>query len=55
MDPVTKKNAHEKLKKMDKNIAYPDELLDRAIVDAHFANVEVSDEDYLGNELALSK
>ena len=55
MDRDTKANAREKLRKMDKNIAYPEELLDQHEVDGYFKDLEVSEDDYLGNELAISR
>ncbi|CAM6054298.1 unnamed protein product, partial [Sphagnum tenellum] len=53
MDPLTKERAKEKLKAMREFIGYPDELLDRAKVEAYHEGIEIKDDDFLGNVIRL--
>ena len=49
MDERTKVKARKKLEKMRKFIAYPDELLDERLLDSHHRDIDIDEEDYIGN------
>jgi predicted metalloendopeptidase len=55
MDPKTKEKAKHKMLQMHQFIAYPDEILDRDIVEKHHEGIEIKADDYLGNALRLTQ
>ena len=55
MDEETKQEARKKLVKMKQFIAYPQELLEREIVDEYYNNLEINEEDYFTNVLKVGK
>ena len=50
MDDKTKEKAQLKLTKMRQFIAYPDEILDRDLVDNFHNGAEVKADDHVGNK-----
>ncbi len=55
MDATTKSRAKEKMEKMSEYIAYPDEILDRDVVDKFHSGLDIREDDYYGNLLRLSR
>ncbi|XP_067006028.2 neprilysin-2 isoform X2 [Anabrus simplex] len=55
MDDATKDRAIDKAKAMAVHIAYPDELLDNSKLEDFYMNLEVSQDDYMGSVLNLTK
>ncbi len=55
MDPATKDRAREKKEKMGEYIAYPDEILDREVIDGFFKDLDVKEGDLYGNTVRVSK
>lgn len=55
MDAATKQEARAKLDKMGQHIAYPDEFLDKNKVDEVFDNLFISETDFLGNAIRITK
>ncbi|XP_045472072.1 neprilysin-2-like [Harmonia axyridis] len=55
MDQETKKAALEKLKNMDKYIAYPDELMDDSKLEEFYKNLQLTSDNYIEIVLNISK
>ena len=55
MDKETKAEARKKLVKMKQYIAYPQEVLDKKIIDGYYDKLEIDEEDFFGNVLKIGK
>ncbi len=51
MDEPTKDKALKKLHKMKQYLAYPDEFLNKDLIDGFYQGVEMKENDFLGNVL----
>ena len=49
MDDKTKLKARKKLEHIDEFIGYPDEILDRNVVEDHHNGIDINEDDYFGN------
>ena len=55
MDKETKAEARKKLVKMKQYIAYPQEVLDKEIIDGYYDKLEIDEGDFFGNVLKIGK
>ena len=55
MNQKTKVQAFKKLQNMGHQIGYPKEVFDEKTVDQYYENVNISDDDYLKNQLNIQK
>ncbi|CAM6054377.1 unnamed protein product, partial [Sphagnum tenellum] len=55
LDDTTKHEAMNKLSTMKYFVGYPDEILNKTIVEEHFSGIEITEDDYFGNFIRLVK
>ncbi|KAJ1522484.1 hypothetical protein ONE63_001674 [Megalurothrips usitatus] len=55
LDEGSRRAFNTKLEKMTYIVGYPDELLNTALLNSHFGNVQISDDSLLENSISISK
>ena len=53
MDNKTKARAEEKLSKMKERIGYPEEVMDREVVEDYHKDLLITEDEYLNNQIRL--
>ena len=53
MDDKTKARAEHKLNKMKERIAYPEEVLDKEIVEEYHKDLVITEDEYLENQIRM--